>query len=96
VLTRIFRIGPVLLLPLIILWGQVCYQTGTYKAHQQHDWWRSYPIYAAFAGAAIWHRALVVTEEKWRLHYIIYAIAHLPILFLTSEVSLIYATLAPL
>ena len=94
-LTRIFRIGPLLLLPLIILWGQVCYRIGKFEAYQLHDWWRSYPIYAAVTGAAICHLALVITEKK-RLHYTIYTIGLLPISLSTSVVSLVYATLAPL
>jgi hypothetical protein len=91
-LIRVFRIGPVLLLPFIILWGQACNRIG---ADENYDWWRSYPIYAAAASAAIWHLALVVTEGQ-RLHYTLYAVAHLPILLFTSFLQLIHATRAPL
>jgi hypothetical protein len=91
-LIRAYRIGPVLLLPLIILWGEVCFRIGTSEAY---DWWRSYPIFAAGAGAAIWHLALVIREEE-RFDYAMYAIVHLSILLFTSFVQLIHATRAPL
>jgi hypothetical protein len=88
----VFRLGPALLLPLIILWGEACHRIGSGEAY---DWWRGYPIYAASVGAAIWHLALVVKEKDW-FHYTMYALAHLPILLFTSFMYLIYATRAPL
>jgi hypothetical protein len=80
------------LLPLVILWGEVCNRIG---AGEAYDWWRSYPIYAASIGAALWHLVLVVKEGD-RFSYAIYAVAHLPILLFTSFVYLIYGTRAPL
>ena len=91
-LAKVFRVGPILLLPLIILWGEVCFRIGSSEAY---DWWRTYPIYAASAAAGVWHLALIVKEED-RFHYAMYAVAYLPILLFTSFMSLIYATRAPL
>jgi hypothetical protein len=87
-----FRLGPVVLLPLIILWAQACFRVGSSEAY---DWWRTYPIYAAVAVAVLWHTALLMVDKD-RFHYLMYAIAHLPIFVFAAFISLIYATRAPL
>jgi hypothetical protein len=93
-LARVFRLGPVLLWPLVILWGEVCFRIGSGEAR---DWWRIYPILAAVVGAAIWHLALaLVAKKEDRFGQAMYAIANLPLLIVTSAIYLLYATRSPL
>jgi hypothetical protein len=89
---RLFRLGPVVLLPFVILWAAACNRIGM---GESYEWWRGYPMYAAIALAALWHLALLVLE-KHRLDYLMNAIAHFPIFLLVAFTSYIHATRAPL
>jgi hypothetical protein len=89
---RMFRLGPIVLFPLMILWAQVCYRIGSSEAY---DWWRTYPLYAAVAVAVLWHAALLIVEKD-RFDYLMYAIVHLPIFVYAAFISGVYATRAPL
>ena len=89
---KMFRLGPAVLLPLMILWAQVCFRTGTSEAY---DWWRMHPIYAAVAVVVPWHVALLLVEKD-RFIYLMYAVAHIPIFVVAAFISLLRATRAPL
>jgi hypothetical protein len=89
---KLFRLGPVLLVPPTVIWAVACNGIGSEEAN---DWWRIYPFIGAFALAALWHLALVIRETE-RLRYTGYAIWHLPLFFITAEISMIYATRFPL
>jgi hypothetical protein len=91
-LTKVFRIGPVLLLPIVYLWGKVCNQIGSDEAY---DWWRVYPFAVMLVVALIWHLALIVVGKD-KLDYSMYALGHFPIFLLVSFLSYLHATRAPL
>jgi hypothetical protein len=91
-LTKVFRIGPVLLLPPMISWAAVCFNIGSSEAY---DWWRSYPIFGAVVIAALWHLFLIGMERN-RFDYMAYALVHLPVFIYVAFISGVYATRAPL
>jgi len=89
---RAFRIGPVLLFPFVILWGEACYRIGL---GEDYAWWRVYPILGALVAAGTWHLALLIVEKD-RFHYSMYAVAHLPFFLFAAFTSYLRATRAPL
>jgi hypothetical protein len=91
-LIKAFRLGPVLLLPVVFLWGKLCNQIGSWEAY---DWWRGYPISGMIVAAVVWHLALIAVEKD-KLNYSMYALGHFPIFLLVSFISYLHATRAPL
>jgi hypothetical protein len=91
VLIKVFRIGPVSLLPLIILWGAVCYRIGSLEAY---DWWREYPFAVMVVVALLWHLALIAVGKD-RLLYSVCALAHFPIFLFATFLAYMAATRAP-
>lgn len=90
---RAFRIGPFLLVPLVILWavvsGATCFEGECW------DLWRTLPLFGALALAVLWHVALIVSERE-RGFYLAYAGFHLPALWLLWGFALALATNFPL
>jgi hypothetical protein len=87
----IFRIGPALLIPPLAFWAMACHALTT---EEGGAWWQVYPAKAALAVAALWHVGLI-TFERPRLGYLIYAAAHGPIFWLLYVWALIWATRFP-
>jgi hypothetical protein len=84
---RLFRVGPVILVPPMIIWAVAC---NGIDSEEAGDWWRIYPFVGTFALAALWHVALVILDKE-RLRYVGYAICHLPLLYVAAAISMIYA-----
>jgi hypothetical protein len=90
--TRTFRIGLLLLVPLVILWAVL---SGASCAESEcGELWRTLPLYGALVGAALWHAALIELEEPRRF-YVAYAV-HLPIFYWTWGLAVALATNFPL
>ena len=91
--TRAFRIGPFLLIPLVILWavisGAACFEG------ECRDLWRTLPLHGALALAVLWHLALIATDRQ-RKFYLAYAGLHLPTFWLLWGFAMALATNFPL
>src|SRR5262245_43519815 len=90
---RAFRIGPFLLIPLVILWGVT--SGAACSKGECHDLWRTLPLYGAMALAVRWHVALIVHEGPRRF-YLAYAAIHLPLFYLFWTLAMVLATNFPL
>ncbi len=91
-LRKIFRIGPVLLIPVILGWVEIC---NLVIPGEREDWWQIYPLLAAYFAGVIWHAALFAVETA-RLAYFVYAVVHLPPLWVIWGMAMIWATKFPL
>ncbi len=89
---KIFRLGPVVLIPFLALWAIV-----SFRSHSGEDlsWYYTYPAYGFVLLTAVWHVALIARETP-RLFYLMYGIIHLPVFSIWSFMALVYATRSPL
>lgn len=92
-LKKFFRIGPISLIPPMLIWAVVSYLS----CHRGEcpDLWRTLPLYAAVAFAALWHFALVAFEKE-RKFYLWYAVIHFPTIYYLCFAALVVATKFPL
>src|SRR5262245_54378378 len=72
---KVFRMGPVLLDPIMFLWGAAGYLSCSGECH---DWWRTFPLHVGLAVSVLWHVALIATETEKKF-YFGYAVFHIPI-----------------
>jgi hypothetical protein len=88
--TRIYRLGPFQLAPIVILWGVIA-------APETERWelWRILPLYGALIVALLWHAALIHREQPRRF-YLGYAVVHLAIFYFYWTYALVLATNFPL
>src|ERR1700689_1288378 len=79
-LTKIFRIGPILVTLLMIAWT-----IAVYPYTDLNQKWAWYTVWGMFAGALLWHAALIFTQQHTsRWQYAFYAFLHIPVsLFIT-------------
>jgi len=91
--TKAFRIGPALLFPIVIVWAAISNELC--PEGECHDLWRTLPLHGALALAVLWHLALI-TVEKERNFYLLYAAIHLPAFYLFWVLAYAIATKFPL
>jgi|SRR5688500_11867157 hypothetical protein len=89
-LTKVLRLGPALLLPIVYIWADTCYRIGSGEAR---DWWRVYPFAAVMVVAVLWHLALIVVGKD-KLYYAMYALWHVPVFLFAIFFACMYATRA--
>jgi hypothetical protein len=90
---RAFRLGPILLVPLVILWAVI--SGVTCLEGECQDLWRTVPLYGALALAVLWHVVLIATERQ-RKFYLAYAGFHLSAFWLLWGFAMALATNFPL
>jgi hypothetical protein len=77
-LIKAYRLGPPILIAAMMIWAAICRALGV---EESDDLRPQLPLQAAFAVAVPWHLLLIITEKE-RLSYALYALVHLPILYL--------------
>jgi hypothetical protein len=89
-LIEAYRLGPPILISAMTAWAVICRELGSGES----DWWAQLPLHAAFAGAALWHLLLIVTEKE-QAFYSLYALIDLPIFYLLWAFALVIALQFP-
>jgi hypothetical protein len=91
-LTKVFRLGPALLLPIVYLWAKIACCDPIWPG-EAGDWWRGHPFAVVVVVALLWHLALIAVGKD-KLLYSVYALAHVPIFLLVSFFSVMHVTRA--
>ena len=93
-LALMFQIGPILLIPVTVLWAVISHQSCP-ASDECNDSWRMVPMYGVLILAALWHLALVVTQKE-RKFYLAYAAFHFPVFYFFWAFALVFAIKFPL
>jgi hypothetical protein len=78
---RIFRAGPVLLVPVVLLCSAISYNSCASETECGEQWWRMVPAYVIFALGVLWLGALLKLHGNRDLYWY-YAILFAPGFFL--------------
>ena len=91
---KVYRLGPIVLTPIVWLWGTVWSEIET---EENNHWYIILPLLGLAGLAILWHFRLIATEKSRNAGYVGYMIAHLLIFFpIVWFSALVAATHAPM
>jgi hypothetical protein len=92
---RVFKTGPMLLVPIVLLWAAISSSSCPHEAVCREQWWRIAPFYGFLAIGALWLWALLRFHGDRDLYWY-YAILFAPGFYFFCMLQMAFAIRFPL